>query len=400
MITVQADIFINLIATIGMLGLWMSVRQRGVISPVERRICYLAIAMAFLFFMRSMFWMGGSYTVERVALIPAIAIPFLVLMTTEGLMRRHAPFLIKLLAALSFVIAAFIIMIGHRQFEPWFSYCVGGIQLIIFLFCLAWIIIRKTSDLTASENRSANIFAVTLISVSLVSLTDFPEIIATPVRLGAVGMLVVAYLLVYANSRTFSMRQTVVEIITISAAVGIFLWMSVTVLGAETWQSVFQLGTVLLALLLTAVIIVRVFTTREGFKGQAELILAEANTDNLQSFLEESLAGKMTPYSAVLGAKDLSDYDIDSLQAAYETVPVISDKMLQGQLCQSLSKTACEQIDDVLTRHQATHSFMASVSPPIIVVSAAQPFGDEREFTAYLSLISKMAQLVKKVTPT
>jgi len=38
---------------------------------------------------------------------------------------------------------------------------------------------------------------------------------------------------------------------------------------------------------------------------------------------------------------------------------------------------------------------MASISPPLIVVSAAQPFGDEREFSTYLSLVSKIARLIK-----
>jgi len=329
-----------------MLGLWLSLRQRGSMSLLERRISYLAIAMMFMFFMRSWFWVNNSYLIERIALIPVVTIPFLVLIATEGLMRRHAPFVMKCLTAMNFI--------------------------AVFLFCLIWILTRKASDLTASENRSATVFALTLVSVSLVGLTDFPEIVVTPVRLGAVGVLIVAYILVLANSRPFSFRLVGLEIITILIAVVMSAWVSIAVLGVNNLEQAIVLGAVLFSLLLTAVII-----------------------DTLSVFLSGALAVKMTPYSAILGPKDLSDYNISNLVEAYQFTPVISVKMLREQLCSKLPKAACEQIEDILNRHQASHSFMASISPPLIVVSAAQPFGDEREFSTYLSLVSKIARLIK-----
>jgi len=389
------DILINLIATVGMLGLWLSLRQRGSMSLLERRISYLAIAMMFMFFMRSWFWVNNSYLIERIALIPVVTIPFLVLIATEGLMRRHAPFVMKCLTAMNFIAASVVILLGHRQFEPWFSYGICAFQLLIFLFCLIWILTRKASDLTASENRSATVFALTLVSVSLVGLTDFPEIVVTPVRLGAVGVLIVAYILVLANSRPFSFRLVGLEIITILIAVVMSAWVSKAVLGVNNLEQAIVLGAVLFSLLLTAVIIYRVFNARSGAHGEAERLLSRANTDTLSGFLSGALAGKMTPYSAILGPKDLSDYNISNLVEAYQFIPVISDKMLREQLCSKLPKAACEQIEDILNQHQASHSFMASISPPLIVVSAAQPFGDEREFSTYLSLVSKIARLIK-----
>jgi len=356
------DILINLIATVGMLGLWLSLRQRGSMSLLERRISYLAIAMMFMFFMRSWFWVNNSYLIERIALIPVVTIPFLVLIATEGLMRRHAPFVMKCLTAMNFIAASVVILLGHRQFEPWFSYGICAFQLLVFLFCLIWILTRKASDLTASENRSATVFALTLVSVSLVGLTDFPEIVVTPVRLGAVGVLIVAYILVLANSRPFSFRLVGLEIITILIAVVMSAWVSIAVLGVNNLEQAIVLGAVL---------------------------------DTLSVFLSGALAVKMTPYSAILGPKDLSDYNISNLVEAYQFTPVISVKMLREQLCSKLPKAACEQIEDILNQHQASHSFMASISPPLIVVSAAQPFGDEREFSTYLSLVSKIARLIK-----
>jgi len=395
----SADIFVNLIATLGMFGLWLSVRQNGAMSPVERRISYLAVALMFMFFMRSWFWANNSYTIERIGLIPAVFIPFLVLITTEGLMRRHAPFLMKLLTALTVIIGGGVVILGHRQFEPWFSYGMCAVQFIVFLFCLFWIMTRKAADLTASESRSASIFALTLVCVSLVGLTDFPEIITLPVRLGAVGVLVVAYLLVFTNSRTFSFRDVALELAVISAAVGVALWMSVTVLKANSWDAAYALGVVLFSLLLSTVIMYRVFMARSGIDGQAERILSQASTDTLEGFLGNALASKMTPYSAVLGPNDLTDYNIDNLIQAYEANPVIHDKMLSGTHNSTVSETASEQIEDILSRHQASHSFMASKSPPLIVVSATQPFGDEREFSTYLALVSKIARLIKQEAP-
>ena len=390
--TVSADVFVNFIAAIGMFSLWLSIRQANKASILERRIGYLALAASFLLSLRAAFWITESYALERIALIPAIVIPVLILMAMEGLLRRHAPFVIKLIASLAIIIGGIVIAIGHRQFEPWFSYGLAGVQVSVIGFCLTWVWLRDKSTNTEAENQSANLLAVTLVYLVLASVTDFPEIIVMPVKLGAVGMLIVAYMLVFVASQSFSVKRTSLEIGSIVAVVSVFLWMSTSVLGAESWQAIFQLGAVLFSLMLTTVIIVRVFTMRRGVNGASERRLAQSDTTDLYAFLEDAMSGPLTPHAFVLKGKDLNDYDMDQLQKTFQKRPVICRKLLDAEIVES----AREQISDILSQNNAEHVFMASQNPPVLVVCAAQSFGDARELVAYLSLVSKISKLVKE----
>ncbi len=390
----SADVFINFIAAIGMVSLWLSIRYANKASVFERRIGNLALTASFLLSLRAAFWMTGSHALERIALIPAIVIPVLILIAMEGLLRRHAPFVMKLITSLAIVIGGVVLVIGHRQFEPWFSYGLAGVQVSVIGFSLLWVWLRDKSKNTEAENQSATILAVTLVCLALACVTDFPEIIALPVKLGAVGMLMVAYILVFVASQRFSIKRTIFEIGSIVTMVGVFLSMSTSVLGADSWQAIAQLGAVLFSLMLTTVIVVRVFTIRRGVNGASEGRLAQADTTDLYSFLEDAMSGPLTPHAFILKGNDLTDYDMVQLEKTFQTLPVISNETLGAEIVESLR----EQISDILSQNNAEHVFMAASNPPVLVVCAAQSFGDARELASYLSLVSKMSKLIKRDT--
>lgn len=390
----SADVFINFIAAIGMVSLWLSIRQAKKASILERRIGYLALAASFLLSLRTAFWITDSHFLESVALIPAILIPLLILIAMEGLLRRHAPFGMKLIASASIVIGCIVIMMGHRQFEPWFSFGLAGAQLSVIGFCLLWVWRHDKTKNTLAENQSARVLAVTLVCLALAGFTDFPEIIALPVRFGAVGMLIVAYLLVFVATHNFSIQRTILEIGSIITMVGIFLWMSTSVLGAETWQAIVQLGAVLFSLMLTTVIVVRVFAMRRGVNGDSERRLANADTTDLYAFLDEAMSGPLTPHAFVLKGTELADYDVDQLQTAFQSAPIISNKMLDAAILENSQ----EQILDILNQNNASHIFMASQNPPVLVACASQVLGDSHELGGYLSLVSTMSRLIEKDT--
>ena len=390
----SADVFINFIAAIGMISLWLSIRQAKKASILERRIGYLALAASFLLSLRAAFWITDSHFLASVALIPAILIPLLILIAMEGLLRRHAPFGMKLIASASIVIGCIVIMMGHRQFEPWSSFGLAGAQLSVIGFCLLWVWRHDKTKNTLAENQSARVLAVTLGCLALAGFTDFPEIIALPVRFGAVGMLIVAYLLVFVASHNFSFQRTILEIGSIITMVGIFLWMSTSVLGAETWQAIVQLGAVLFSLMLTTVIVVRVFAMRRGVNGDSERRLANADTTDLYAFLDEAMSGPLTPHAFVLKGTELADYDVDQLQTAFQSTPIISNKMLDVAILENSQ----EQILDILNQNNASHIFMASQNPPVLVACASQVLGDSHELGGYLSLVSTMSRLIEKDT--
>jgi hypothetical protein len=75
--------------------------------------------LAVLLACRILDWVTGIGIFRLVTIVAAGLLPLAALLLTEGLLRRHAPFFLKLLAAGGAVTFLLLAMIPERFAEPW-----------------------------------------------------------------------------------------------------------------------------------------------------------------------------------------------------------------------------------------------------------------------------------------
>ena len=202
-----ADSIVNLCGAIG-LGVAMAMlHRRDPRSPLTRRLLVALGIIALLFLVRGAAWWTGSVGLDRLSMIPAALVPSGALLVTEGMLRRHAPRIVKIIVVAGGVGLGLAGLLGMERFTVYYV-LLALFQLAGFAACGWLLAFRDRATLMASENRSIGRLALGAILVIPFVLTDFqvlaPDI---PVRLGALGALLVVTAVLIAGSGAETRRQ-------------------------------------------------------------------------------------------------------------------------------------------------------------------------------------------------
>jgi hypothetical protein len=189
-----ADALANVFGAMGAFALAHEIRRADPFGPAARRIVFALRIVATLFLLRAVSWMTGNAAASHAVDLLAASTPLVSLFVAEGLMRRHAPrwlkfglfavpFLLLLVKALPVVptsVVAGVLVVGV---------CGGYLGVAGFLW---W---RDENSLTSAENANIRRVLFALVVLAPLILTDFRSVWPdVPVRLGAVGALLLLYL--------------------------------------------------------------------------------------------------------------------------------------------------------------------------------------------------------------
>ena len=205
---VVADSIVNLCGAIGLCVAMVTLYRRDAKSPLTRRLLLALGVIALLFFVRGAAWSTGNALLDRISMIPAALIPLGALIVTEGILRRHAPRQVKIAIVLGGIGLGLGGALGLERFSTLHALLLSLFQLAGFATC-AWLLAtRDRGTLMASENRSIGRLAVGALIVIPFIATDFqvlaPDI---PVRLGALGALLVVTAILIAGGGAETRRQ-------------------------------------------------------------------------------------------------------------------------------------------------------------------------------------------------
>ena len=205
---VIADSIVNLCGAIGLTVAMVTLHRRDARSPLTRRLLLALGVIAILFFMRGAAWWSGDASLDRISLIPAALIPLGALIVTEGILRRHAPRQVKIVIVLGGIGLGLGGALGLERFATLYFVLLSLFQLAGFATCGWLLAMRDRATLMASENRSIGRLAVGALIVIPFIATDFqvlaPDI---PVRLGALGALLVVTAILIAGGGAETRRQ-------------------------------------------------------------------------------------------------------------------------------------------------------------------------------------------------
>jgi hypothetical protein len=206
---VIADSIVNLCGAIGLSVAIIALHRRAPRAPLTKRLLLMLGVVALLFFTRGVAWWTENVWLDRLSLIPGASIPLCALIVTEGILRRHAPRAVKIVAVAGAVLlglgGAFGLE-GHHA--TLYSILLSLFQLAGFATC-AWLLaMRDRTTLLASENRSIGRLAVGALIVIPFIITDFHVLAPNiPVRLGALGALLAVTAVLIAGGGSETRRQ-------------------------------------------------------------------------------------------------------------------------------------------------------------------------------------------------
>src|SRR3954453_22133895 len=206
--SVIADSIVNLCGAIGLCVAMVALHRRDPNGALTRRLLFMLGVAALLFLVRGLAWWSASAWLDGLSLIPAALVPLGALIVPEGMLRRHAPRAVKMGAVFGAILLGLGGALGLGDFAMPYSITLSLFQLAGFAAC-AWLLAaRDRGTLLASENRSIGRLAVGAVLVIPFIITDFrilmPDI---PVRLGALGALLVVTAILIAERGAETQRQ-------------------------------------------------------------------------------------------------------------------------------------------------------------------------------------------------
>ena len=203
-----ADSIVNLCGAVGLGVAMMTFYRRDPRSPLTRRLLIALGVIALLFLVRGVAWWNGSVVLDRLSVIPAALIPLGALVVTEGILRRHAPRGVKMVAVFGGIVLGLGGASGLERFATPYAVVLSLFQLASFAAC-AWLLAaRDRTTLMASENRGIGRLAVGALVVIPFILTDFRTLFPdVPVRLGALGALLTVTVMLIAGGGAETRRH-------------------------------------------------------------------------------------------------------------------------------------------------------------------------------------------------
>lgn len=204
---VTADSIVNLCGAIG-LGVAMAMlHRRDPSSPLTKRLLIMLGFIASLFLLRGAAWWSGSVWLDRLSMIPAALVPLGALIVTEGILRRHAPRIVKIAAVTGAIALGFAGVLGMEGVQA-YDVLLALFQLTGLASCGWLLAFRDRSLLMASENRGIGRLAAGAVIVIPFMLTDFRALLPDiPVRLGALGALLVVTAILIVEGGAATRRQ-------------------------------------------------------------------------------------------------------------------------------------------------------------------------------------------------
>lgn len=292
------DGVINLLAATGVGGfalhVLLPVRRNRLPSLLEIRFGALAVLLAVFLATRGLFWISGFDAFFSISFLAVCFVPLGILLAVEGLLRRHAPLVLKLFALLGAMACLITTLLLAPSSSLAYSVFLAGFQILGLLLPFFWAFLRDRSQLSRRENRRVNgMITLTLIGLPLIA-TDFSDLLSgLPIRLGAIAILMFAYVAVHSarfprQNPVFSWRVLNLILTTLIAA-SAFIWLT----GLSGWDAFIRLTALIFAVGLVLTLALELLNLRDQSEERALLRVLSA----LDMSRPEAVVSRLTRFS-------------------------------------------------------------------------------------------------------
>ncbi len=390
---VIADSIVNLCGAIGLTVAMVTLHRRDARGPLTRRLLLALGVIAMLFFVRGAAWWSGNALLDRISLIPAALIPLGALIVTEGILRRHAPRQVKIVIVLGGIGLGLGGALGLERFATLYFVLLSLFQLAGFATCGLLLATRDRTALMASENRSIGRLAVGALIVIPFIATDFqvlaPDI---PVRLGALGALLVVTAILIAGGGAETRRQALLMTalrLSSSALLGAAAaFVSPDVDGAQ----IMRFGAIAISGVLTIGLMVDAL--RAYFESQVPGVLNSVAASPART--RDQLIAELARHPIFESARryrenELAAYDPPMLRDFLSTRRVL--RRAEAPWGLTSSDPAVERAVSLMVANSATHLIILSHDPIDVIVLAVPVISADPATETALALVRRLLAL-------
>ena len=387
---VIADSIVNLCGAIGLGVAMIALHRRDPRGPLTRRLLLALGVAALLFLVRGVAWWTGSPWLDRLSLIPAALVPLSALIVTEGILRRHAPKAAKVTAVLGAVLLGFGSALGLERFATAYSIMLSLFQLAGFATC-AWLLaMRDRSTLMASENRGIGRLAVGALIVIPFIVTDFQALAPDmPVRLGALGALLVVTAILIAGGGSETRRQGLL-MTTLRLSSSALLGAAAACVSADVDAGqIVRFCAIAIAGVLTIGLMTD--TLRAFFESQVPGVLTSvaASTARTRDQLIAELAGHPLFESARrYRERELAGYDPALLRDFLSTRRVL--RRAEAPWGLTTTDPAVERLASLMKANHATHAIVLAHDPVDLIILAVPVISADPATETALALVRRL----------
>jgi hypothetical protein len=365
-------------------------------SPLRSRLLFAFAGMFLLFASRAATSLCDLPEMNLYYLFVVCVLPLAALLLAEGVLRRHAPALLKVsvTAGAVAIAAGLVAEAGKAPAATWWlgTFFVSALTGVAVL-----LLARNRTSLSRQENASVTALIASGVFLICLSITDFvPQ---APVSLSGIGAAVVALALGTNPSSPAGVHGTVLNVLLLVVVATACAMAFAHPLGLRTIDEHWRLGAILLSLLLTAN---AVSNLRDGGASpEAQRLarsLANADTTSLDGFLNSLADQPLLAGLRIAEGALLEEYNTPALASAMSAEAVWT-RVRASDREERIGDHAREELIDLMTRTEATHALLISRDPLRIALLTLPGVGSNDGSDVSLALFRKLSGVAASNEP-
>ncbi|WP_108814797.1 hypothetical protein [Loktanella sp. Alg231-35] len=388
--TVLTQLYLSCAALLGLFVLRRVLIRRDPWDPINRRFLFGVLVMMVLFLGRALMIMTGIEAFRILVLCAAAVIPLAVLILTEGLLRRHAPPVIKALIGGGAILFALSALWYSDSIDPGRLFSLLGFQLLGFLVS-GWLVAsRDQASLSANENATVVRLGLSLFLFIPLAVGDFLLLYSgLPIQFSALGVLILCWLAIGLGRAHLGHRATLVNLaVMIGAAV--IVGAMISLLAGFDRDGVLMS----IAAIMTTLFVVAILTDARSLRLEEQSMgllrhLATTNTDDPMAFLRDLQDHPLVEGAVVVSEASLAGLDDAVLDRIFAAAPV-----LRRADPPRLGPVAEDHIAHLFDSYAATHVMLGMTAPRVLIALSMPSLSASPSAELELQVVQKMAALM------
>ncbi len=319
-------------------------------------------------------------------------IPLGVLLLTEGLLRRHAPPLIKTIVGSGAALFAITAFWYSDSIDPVRLFGLMGFQLLGFILA-GWLILRRDqASLSVNENAMVVRLGLSLILFIPLAVGDFLLLyIDLPIQFSALGVLILCWLAIGLGRAHMGHRAVLVNLavmvvaaVLVGGMIGMF---------AEVGRNGMLLC---IASIMTTLFIVAILNDARALRLEEQSLgllrhLATAKTNDPIAFLRDLQNHPLVEGAVMVSQDSLAGLQDPVLDKIFEAAPVLrrADPPQLGAVAQ-------DHIAYLFERYSATHVMLAATHPTVLIALSMPSLSASPSAELELQVVQRMASLMSE----